>query len=57
MGEAKNIVLLAPKEEIPLIMGHKKTGIRYIENITGGMIKDIMPDDSIPAGEVAFKIL
>jgi len=38
-------------------MGHKKTGIRYIENITGGMIKDIMPDDSIPAGEVAFKIL
>ena len=57
MGEAKNIVLLAPKEEIPLIMGHKKTGIRHIENITGGMIKDIMPDDSIPAGEVAFKIL
>ena len=57
MGEARNIILLAPKEEIPLIMGHKKTGIRYIENITGGMIKDIMPDDSIPAGEVAFKIL
>jgi len=57
MGETRNIILLAPKDEIPLIMGHRKTGIRYIENITGGMIKDIMPDDSIPAGEVAFKIL
>ncbi len=57
MGEAKHIILHVPKEEMPLIMGYKKSGLRHIETITGAMIKDIMPDDSIPAGEVAFKIL
>ena len=57
MGEAKHITLRAPKGEIPLIMGYKKSGMRHIETITGAMIKDIVPDDSIPSGEVAFKIL
>jgi len=57
MGETKNILLCAPKEEIPLIMGYKKSGIRHIETLTGAMIKDIIPDDSIASGEVAFKIL
>jgi histone acetyltransferase (RNA polymerase elongator complex component) len=57
IGEAKNIMLLAPTQEIPLIMGHKRSGIRHIETVTGAMIKDIVPDDSIPSGEVAFKIL
>jgi histone acetyltransferase (RNA polymerase elongator complex component) len=57
LGEAKNIILHAPKEEIPLIMGHKRSGIRHIETITGATIKDIIPDDSVPSGEVAFKIL
>jgi len=57
MGEAENIILCAPKEEMPLIMGYKKSGLRNIETITGAMIKDIMPDASVPSGEVAFKIL
>ena len=57
MGEAKHIILRAPKGEIPLIMGYKRSGMRHIETITGAMIKDIVPDDSIPSGEVAFKIL
>lgn len=57
MGEAKHIILRSPKGEIPLIMGYKKSGMRHIETITGAMIKDIVPDDSIPSGEVAFKIL
>jgi len=57
LGEAKNIILHAPKEEIPLIMGHKRSGIRHIETIIGATIKDIIPDDSVPSGEVAFKIL
>lgn len=57
IGEAKNIILFAPKEEIPLIMGYKKNGIRHIETITGAMVKDIIPDDSISSGKVTFKVL
>ena len=57
IGKAKNIILFAPKEEIPLIMGYKKSGIRHIETITGAMVKDIIPDDSISSGKVTFKIL
>ncbi|MBC8461692.1 MAG: radical SAM protein [Deltaproteobacteria bacterium] len=57
IGEAKNIILFAPKEEIPLIMGYKKSGIRHIETITGAMVKDIIPDDSISSGKVTFEIL
>lgn len=57
MGDAKTILLHAPQKEIPLLMGHKKSGVRHIETITGAMIKDIIPDDSIPCGEVAIKAL
>ncbi|UCH00896.1 MAG: radical SAM protein [Deltaproteobacteria bacterium] len=56
-GGPKNIILLAPKEEIPLIRGHKKGGIRHIETITGTMIKDIIPDDSIPSGRISIQSL
>ena len=56
-GGPKNILLLAPKEEIPLIRGHKKGGIRHIETITGAMIKDIIPDDSIPSGRISVQSL
>jgi hypothetical protein len=56
-GGPKNIILLAPKEEIPLIRGHKKGGIRHIETITGTMIKDIIPDDSIPSGRISVQSL
>jgi len=56
-GNAKNILLHAPQKEIPLLVGHKKSGMRHIETITGAMIKDIIPDDSIPCGEVAVKAL
>ena len=57
MGEARNIILHAPKEEMPLIMGYKKSGLRHIETMTGAMIKDIIPDDSIPAGKVVVQNL
>jgi histone acetyltransferase (RNA polymerase elongator complex component) len=57
MGEAKNIILCAPGQEMPLITGYKKSGLRHIETITGTMIKDVVPDDSVPSGEVAYKIL
>lgn len=57
MGEAKDILLYAPQKEIPLLVGYKKNGMRRIEAITGSVIKDIIPDDSIPYGEVAVKVL
>jgi histone acetyltransferase (RNA polymerase elongator complex component) len=56
-GGPKNIILLAPKEEIPLIRGYKKGGIKYIETITGAMIKDIIPDDSVPPGRISMRSL
>jgi histone acetyltransferase (RNA polymerase elongator complex component) len=57
MEEPRDIVLHAPKKEIPLITGHKKSGIRQIESMTGGVIKEIISDDSIPSGQVAFEIV
>jgi histone acetyltransferase (RNA polymerase elongator complex component) len=57
MGETKNILLHAPHKEIPLLVGYKKSGMRHIETITGSVIKDILPDDSIPYGEVAVTVL
>jgi histone acetyltransferase (RNA polymerase elongator complex component) len=57
MGEAKHIILCAPRQEMPLITGYKKSGLRRIETITGATIKDVVPDDSVPSGAVAYKIL
>jgi histone acetyltransferase (RNA polymerase elongator complex component) len=57
MEKPKNMVLHAPKGEIPLIRGHKKSGIRHIEAMTGGVVKEIISDDSIPSGQVALEIV
>jgi len=57
MGGTKNILLHAPHKEIPLLVGYKKSGMRHIEAITGSVIKDIIPDDTIPCGEVAITVL
>ena len=55
--EAKAIILRAPQKEILLLLGYKKSGLRYLEAITGSIIKDIIPDDSIASGTVAYKAL
>ena len=57
MAEKKNILLHAPQQEIPLVVGYKKSGMRHIETITGSVIKDIIPDDTIPCGEVVVTVL
>ena len=57
MAERKNILLHAPKKEISLVVGYKKSGMRHIETITRSVVKNIIPDDSIPCGEVAVKVL
>jgi len=56
-GETKAILLHAPHKEIPLLVGYKKNGMRHIETITGSVIKDIIPDDTIPCGKVAVTVL
>jgi histone acetyltransferase (RNA polymerase elongator complex component) len=56
-GASRNIVLIAPREEIPLISGYKRAGIRQIEGITGAVVKRIIPDDSIAAGRIAVRTL
>jgi histone acetyltransferase (RNA polymerase elongator complex component) len=53
-GEAKAIILRAPRNDIPLLKGYKNGGLRHLESITGSTIVDILPDDSIATGEVAF---
>ena len=57
MAERKNILLHAPQKEVPLVVGYKKSGMRHIETITGSVIKDIIPDDTIPCGEVVVTVL
>jgi len=33
----------------------KKNGLKHIQAITGAMIKDIIPDDSIPPGKISVQ--
>jgi histone acetyltransferase (RNA polymerase elongator complex component) len=53
-GEKKAIVLHAPHREIPLLMGYKKSGLRYMESVTGAIIRDIIPDDRITPRTVSL---
>lgn len=51
-GNAKGITLRIHPKEIPLLIGHKKNGIRQIEAITDAVIGDVISDDSITPGMV-----
>jgi histone acetyltransferase (RNA polymerase elongator complex component) len=57
LREAKTIILRAPRRDIPLLKGYKNGGLRHLESITGTTIDNILPDDSIAPGEVAFDAL
>jgi histone acetyltransferase (RNA polymerase elongator complex component) len=56
-GEAKTIILRAPRRDIPLLKGYKNVGLKHLESITGTTIENILPDDSIAPGQVAFNAL
>lgn len=56
-GEAKTIIVRAPRRDIPLLKGYKNIGLKHLESITGATIKNILPDDSIAPGQVAFDAL
>ncbi len=49
-GDSKNITLRIHPNEIPLLIGYKKSGIKKIEAITDAVINDIIPDDSVTPG-------
>ncbi|MBN1226747.1 MAG: radical SAM protein [Deltaproteobacteria bacterium] len=51
-GDSKNITLRIHPNEIPLLIGHKKSGIKQIETITDAVINDIISDDSVTPGVV-----
>jgi histone acetyltransferase (RNA polymerase elongator complex component) len=57
IGKGENIILRAPHEEIPLVVGYKKSGIRHIEATTGALVEAIIPDDSIPSGKISVQSL
>ena len=51
-GYSKNITLRIHPSETPLLIGHKKSGIKQIETITDAVINDIISDDSVTPGVV-----
>ena len=56
-GNSKNITLRIHPSEIPLLIGHKRNGIKQIEIITEAVIKKIISDDSISPGKVYVQTL
>ncbi len=51
------IRLRAPNREIPLVRGYKNLGLRSIEHKTGARVMDVIPDESIPPGQIAVDII
>jgi len=56
-GETKTMTLHAHWRDIPLLKGYRNNGLRHLESITGARIENILPDDSIAPGEVAYETL
>ncbi len=56
-NEPKTMILHAPRDEISLIMGYRKSGKRQIEALTGGVVAQIVPDDLIPLGKIVVTTL
>ena len=51
-GEAAKIKLRAPHREIPLVRGYKNRGLRLIEKKTGAEVAGVIPDESVPSGQI-----
>ena len=56
-GDAENITLRIHPSEVPLLIGHKRNGIKQIETMTEAVIKKIISDDSISPGNVYVQTL
>ena len=51
-GEMAGIKLKVPHREIPLVAGYKSRGLRSIEEKTGAKVMGVIPDDSVPLGQI-----
>jgi len=56
-GEAKTITLHVPLRDIPLLKGYRNSGLRHLESITGATVKNILPEESLAPGEIAYDAL
>ena len=50
--DIEKIRLRAPRREIPLVVGYKNRGLHSIEERTGAKVMGVIPDDSIPTGQI-----
>lgn len=51
-GEARKITLRVPRRDIPLVRGHKNSGVRSIEEKTGACVMEIIADETLAPGEI-----
>ena len=51
-GDAIKIRIRAPYREIPLVRGYKNSTLRLIEHRTGARVTGVIPDESIPPGQI-----
>jgi len=54
-GTVRQMTLLAPGREIPLVRGHRNQGIRRIEEKTGATVIGIGADETVPRGKVRIR--
>jgi histone acetyltransferase (RNA polymerase elongator complex component) len=54
-GQYKKITIKAPYREIPLVRGYKNRGLALIENKIGAEITAVIPDESVPHGQIGFE--
>ena len=51
-GKALQIIIHAPKMEIPMVRGYKNQGLKWIEAKTGARVITVKSDDTIPQGKI-----
>lgn len=56
-GQFKKITIKAPYREIPLVRGYKNRGLALIENKIGAEITAVIPDESVPHGQIGFETI
>ena len=56
-GKCNGLILRVPATEIPLIRGYRNQGLCFIEKKTGATVTQVIPDETIPAGQIAVETI
>ncbi len=56
-GTAAAIGIRMSQKEIPLLRGHKNTGIKQLEKLSSTKIQYVKPDDNIPSGKIEVDLI